>query len=193
LNEYGDWNPICNVLEGKPPFFDETEEELQLGEPETVTWLPKFSEQVREKKVKGNGNVYPFVQLTLTASSIPGVPASAGILCKYVTTSDFGAVLLTAPQVRKERYYHKMPFIRWFKRNAGMILKQFPEVKDHGVWIITATCSAPECALNVWRLKNKEIVIGFSGTASQTAALEARGKWYTASSDSGWNHFKQEV
>ena len=122
------------------------------------------------------------------------MPANVGILCKYVTTSDFGAVLLTAPQVRKERYYHKMPFVRWFARNAGTILKQFPEVKDDNVWIITGTFSAPECALNAWKEQEKEIVVGFSGTASQTAALEAKGIWYTAStSDPGWRYFKQEV
>jgi hypothetical protein len=53
LNEYGDWNHICNVLDGTQP-FDKVQGDLQLGDTESMTWLPKCSEHVRETKFKAN-------------------------------------------------------------------------------------------------------------------------------------------
>jgi hypothetical protein len=101
--------------------------------------------------------------------------------------------LLTAPPITKESYYHYMPFVRWFGKNAKNILNKYPEVKDHDVWIVTSTCATSECALNAWTIKGKEVVVGFSGTVSQITILETRGKWYPANDDGGWNYFQKQV
>lgn len=124
---------------------------------------------------------------------MPGIPADVNLFCKYVSSADYGAVLLTTPPITKEFYYHETPFLNWFSKNAKAILKKFPEVKRHDVWIVTQTCSAPECSLNAWRAKEKEVAVGFYASASAVAGLEAKGKWYTASDDGGWNYFKGEV
>jgi hypothetical protein len=101
--------------------------------------------------------------------------------------------LLTTPPITKESYYHYMPFVKWFRKNAMEILARYPEVRDHDVWIVTSTCSTSECALNAWTTKDKEVVVGFSRTASRTSDLESKRKWYPASDDGGWNHIQKQV
>jgi hypothetical protein len=57
LDEYGDWNNICNVLEKNPSFDTISEEELERAEPQRMTWLPKVSENVHEVKLKAQAAV----------------------------------------------------------------------------------------------------------------------------------------
>ena len=59
-----------------------------------------------------------------------GMPADVNLCCTYKSGLDYRAVLLTVPPVTKEFYYHEMPFLKWFERNAKAILKNFPEVKE---------------------------------------------------------------
>jgi hypothetical protein len=86
-----------------------------------------------------------------------------------------------------------MPFLKWLEKNAAVIVRNHPEVKKHGLWIVTSTCSTSKCALNAWTSKSKEVAVGFSGTMSQMAGLEVNGSWYTSSDDGGWNYFEQKV
>ena len=121
------------------------------------------------------------------------MPADVNLCCRYKSSLDYGAVLLTVPPVTKEFYYHEMPFLKWFERNAKAILKNFPEVKERDLWVVTMTCSTPECSINAWRSTDKEVAVGFSAAVSALTGLEAKGKWYTASDDGGWNYFRQKV
>jgi hypothetical protein len=127
-------------------------------------------------------------------SDIPGMPVGAGFLCKYSNKSDFGAVLLTESPVIKERYHHRMPFNRWLERNWKLILGRYPEVKANGLWIITSVCSTEACALNAWTSKEKEVVVGFSGSASQVASFDTKGEWHISGAQDGWTYYpKQSV
>ena len=78
------------------------------------------------------------------------MPADVNLCCRYKSSLDYGAMLLTVPPVTKEFYYHEMPFLKWFERNAKAILKNFPEVKERDLWVVTMTCSTPECSINAW-------------------------------------------
>jgi hypothetical protein len=71
------------------------------------------------------------------------------------------------------------------RKKLKTILQKYPEVKKYSSWIVKMTYSTPECALNAWRLKQKQVKVGFSVDPLQVAGLEAKAKWYPASSDGG--------
>lgn len=129
----------------------------------------------------------------LTNSAVPGIPADVNFLCKYVSSTNFGAVLLTGHPITKEYYYHDMPFIRWLGKNSKTILQKFPEVKKYDLWIVTSTCSTAECALNAWNSSSKEVAVGFSSSMSQVGGFDGEVNWHTATDDEGWNFFKEKV
>jgi len=182
LNDLGDWNPITNVSSAVDNRYVAVDEELQKGDPQELNWGPKCSDHVMEHREKLKAEM-----------AIPGIPTNVNVFCKYASTDRFGAVLLTTPPVVKSVYYHDMPFLKWFKTNAATIVRNHPEVKQHGLWIVTSTYSTSKCALNAWTSKSKEVAVGFSGTMSQMAGLDVKGSWYTSSDDGGWNYFEQKV
>jgi len=181
LNDLGDWNPITNVSSAVDNRYVAVDEELQKGDPQELNWGPKCSDHVTEHREKLKAEM-----------AIPGIPTNVNVFCKYASNQRFGAVLLTTPPVIKSVYYHDMPFLKWFKTNAATIVRNHPEVKQHGLWIVTSTYSTSKCALNAWTSKSKEVAVGFSGTMSQMAGLDVKGSWYTSSDDGGWNYFEQK-
>lgn len=203
FNDTGDWNPITMVLDSSSDNDDQSpfvklEEKLQKEGPQLLRWGPKYSDHVTEHRLKGSITTYfplgtHFTGLIDRAAAVPGIPVEANLLCKYVSSTDFGAVLLTTFPVKKEFYYHNTPFWKWFEKNSKTILQKYPEVKRYGLWIVKMTCSTPKCAVNAWRLREKHVKVGFSVDPSQVAGLEAQGNWYLARSDGGWNVFDDEV
>jgi hypothetical protein len=193
FNDLGDWNPITNVSSQDDHNYSGIEEELQKADPQELSWGPKCSEHVTEHREKMKAEMCSKVSGIADYRAVPGIPSGVNIFCKYSSSESFGAVLLTTAPVIKTFYYHDMPFIKWFEKNAAAIVRNHPEVKKHGLWIVTATCSTTKCALNAWTSKEKEVAVGFSGTASQLAGLDVSGSWYTSSDDGGWNYFQQKV
>jgi hypothetical protein len=124
---------------------------------------------------------------------VPGIPVSAGAVWKYNSSTDFGAILMTTPPVTREMINHEDPYERWCQKNAKTILKLRPEVKDHGMWIVTKTHSTKYCSLNVWKSKQKDVHVGFSAKVAEGGDLKASGGWFENSSDGGWNHYKSKV
>jgi hypothetical protein len=41
------------------------------------------------------------------------------------------------------------------------------------------------CALNAWTSKEKEVVVGFSGSASQIASFDTNGEWHISGAQDG--------
>jgi len=112
-----------------------------------------------------------------------GIPPDSSIYA-YSTDHVVGGVLLTSPPITHQRYYYVSPLKKWVKQNAVKILQRWPEVQDHGLWIVNSTHATKKCAIKMW--KNRErFEVGFS--------TDGGGDWYIRQTDEGWGEYTAEV
>lgn len=121
------------------------------------------------------------------------MPSSVKAVCEYKSNNSFGAVLLTAPAVTREAYYHKSSFRSWESKNAKLVLSLYPEVREYGLWIITGTWSATECSITAWKNQEEKVSVGFGAGAPDVANIDTSAGWYAGSSSGGWTNMKEEV
>ncbi|KAJ3504050.1 hypothetical protein NLJ89_g8143 [Agrocybe chaxingu] len=186
FDEFGSWNPIAHLknidsLQEKGLAIPDDELERAPIE-DGIEWGPKTSKRTKEMKVELSGGVDPATGIPLTVSSI----------YSYSTDTDVGAVLLASNPVTHERFYHKSPFKNWVKKNALTILQRWPEVKEHGVWIVASTFAAAQCEVNMWHEKGKSFQVGFSAEAMGFGKIGNDCKWHTSQRDEGWAKYSSK-
>jgi hypothetical protein len=118
-----------------------------------------------------------------------GIPVSAAAVYRYQSSTSNGAILMTSPPVVRQRYFYESPFRQWVQDNALRILEQRPEVRDHGLWIVTSTYGTKNCSLNVWSGRQKEVMLGFSAKDVSGGEVGPAAQWYEAASDSDWSRY----
>jgi hypothetical protein len=100
--------------------------------------------------------------------------------------SDFGAVLMTEPNVWREGYYHDSPFQSWVRQNSETLAQLRPEIKTYGLFVVKWTYTTKRCSLNAWTNKDKVVTVGFQAKAVSIGEAAPHGNWYQSSSDGGW-------
>lgn len=73
-----------------------------------------------------------------------------------------------------------------------MLIEKRNEVIEYGLWIVTSTWSAEECAINVWNEAGKGVGVGFKSSAVGFGELAPSGDWYVDGQDGGWLKVKAE-
>lgn len=154
----GHWHPVTHVETASTPFSRSTQA-LDLAPQSTLTWsLPLCSSSVRTCTVG------------ISSEALP-----AGASCKFVSSTDFGAVLATAgEEVVRDTYYYSAPFREWLKDNAQALIKARPEVRDHGVWVVATTYSTRKCSIAAWTSRDVEVVVGIKAAAAALGPLSGR-------------------
>jgi len=129
----------------------------------------------------------------MVSDPLPGIPITASAAYSYSTDSDLGAILLTDSPVTHELYYHGSPFKNWVKKNASVIFQRWPEVKQHGLWIVTSTYTTKKCAVNMWASGGRAFNVGFSAKVIGTTEAGPSGEWYRDQADEGWCEYTAAV
>ncbi|KAF9032346.1 hypothetical protein BJ165DRAFT_1358008 [Panaeolus papilionaceus] len=183
FDNFGGWNPIVNLdnaSEVKKRGLASMEIEPERAPiEEDIQWGPKVSNKTRAIAMELSAGVSP----------APGIPVTASTVFKYTSDLDTGAILLTDPPITHERFYHESPFKQWVKQNSLTILKQWPEVKTYGLWVVTSTYSTQRCAINLWNKKGCGLHIGFSTDVAGLGELGPDGEWYRSSTEEGWMEY----
>jgi hypothetical protein len=161
---------------------------LSRAPSEKQIWGPKLGKETRGRAV----------DLSLGLGSIPMLAATAlpfniSACFRFQCDKDHGAVLLTTGPVVNERFYHKEPLLQWMKQNAKSIAKSHPEVRDHGLWIITSTWTARNASVNCWSSHEKAVDVGFSTTALEFGEVAPKGSYLHGGSAEGWITTQSEV
>ncbi|KAJ0298113.1 hypothetical protein Brms1b_013451 [Colletotrichum noveboracense] len=60
-------------------------------------------------------------------------------------------------------YYDESVFERWAIKNADKILALWPDVKKHGIWIVTDTYSTAETWIATWSDAKQQVSLALSG------------------------------
>jgi hypothetical protein len=186
FDDSGSWNPILDLNDGKslqkhglcPP------KGLNLAPVEdNISWGPKTSQGVTEQKIDVSLGV---------GAAITGLPISLNTQLKYSTDRKFGAILVTAPPVRLDRFYYEYPFKAWFKENVNVLLSgsHAEEVKKYGLFVITQTYSTAQCSLTSWTDSSREVFLGFDVETASNLTLGPHMGWSLGNSAHSWNHYK---
>lgn len=70
---------------------------------------------------------------------------------EFSKNQGYGACLVTGPTVTTKYFQHpKTLFHAWAKQNFYSISRNFRDIKDHGLWIITKVYETPRCAISSW-------------------------------------------
>ncbi|KAI9046057.1 uncharacterized protein KD926_006004 [Aspergillus affinis] len=186
LTELGQWTPLLGTDQvpinlgdasslarnGLTPFAY-----FQRAPSDERAWGPKMSGRMKQRKVDWN----------VGASLLPaGIPADIGALYKYSTKDGFGAILMTEGPVVKEFIYGTTPFRQWCKANSETILRQWPDVRDRGLIIVTSAYTTKHAMINAWSETEKEIAVGFRAGVIEIGEVAPSTAWYTSNGDSGW-------
>ncbi|KAF9554916.1 hypothetical protein CPC08DRAFT_151865 [Agrocybe pediades] len=188
FDDFGKWNPIAHLesdvailnKKGLAPVEDEIE---KAPVEDGIKWGPKTSSNVRAKKIS----------LSAGVDSISGIPVGVSAAYSYSVDKDVGALLLTKAPIVHEHYYHTSPFKNWCRSNALSILKRWPEVKRHGLWIVTSTYTTQKCGINMWSSHGKSIEVGFSADIAGIGSIGPSTEWHRSRTDEGWGEYTAKV
>lgn len=114
---------------------------------------------------------------------------------EFHSSSDSGAVMVTAKPVKHKAYYHESPFSRWVTDNLDALTAgpRQEEIKKYGLSIITDTYSSKKCILNAWQGKEKSVSIGLSVNSKGIVDLGLEGGWHIETASGGWKEYSGKV
>jgi hypothetical protein len=183
IDEIGQWRPTVDLsLPLDKPYTPI--DELFKARKQTFQWGPKVSEATKADKLELETN------LSGLAATIP---ADFSVHIRFHSTSDFGAVLICDGGVSREGYAHKDPFQTWAKQNALKLAQRFPNVKEHGFYIVTTTHATNDVLINTWSDKSNNVVVGFKAGVTGIGEVGPSTECYRAASASDWIQTKSEV
>ncbi|EAW15296.1 uncharacterized protein ACLA_059630 [Aspergillus clavatus NRRL 1] len=186
ITELGQWTPLLGAdhlpinlgdatslaRNGLTPFTH-----FQRAPSDSRSWGPKVSGRLKQKKL----------DLSAGASLLPaGIPADIGALYQYSNRDGFGAILMTQSPVVKDSLYGSTVFRLWCKANSETILRQWPDIKERGLIIVTSVYTTKFAMTNAWTESEKEVTIGFRAGAIEIGEIAPSSSWHTAEGDSGW-------
>ena len=107
---------------------------------------------------------------------IPELNVEFKIKLEFSKEAGYGASLVTGPSVTETFLEHpKKLFQGWVEKNYRSISRRFPDVKEHGLWIITKVFETPRCAISSWSNSEESACLYASVNALVGGALTAGG------------------
>jgi hypothetical protein len=151
-----------------------------LKTPDARFWEPRVSSKHSETAI-AIGCAADALALAL--------PVSVGGAVEYASKKDFGAILMCDDAVENEGFDVRAPFLAWLKKNAATLVKDFPDLKEHGIYIATWTYSASNIHINAWEGSEHTVTLGFHAGATGIGSVGPSTSWARGRTSNGWAHF----
>ncbi|RKK69811.1 hypothetical protein BFJ69_g12388 [Fusarium oxysporum] len=148
---------------------------LVKASPAEAVWEETTSEGVTTVKVK--------TDLGGGSDSFKGV-----VKFGLESSLESGAVLLCNTAVFRQGYAHEDCFRKWAKENLATILKNCPDVKRYGFYVVRTTWTSEDVWINTWTASQKEVTIGFAVQAVNVAEISPSVEYRHGTSAGGWVH-----
>lgn len=140
-------------------------------------WGPKTSDSINIK----------LTEVKAGTSGLPaGIPADVSVLWTYSHSADFGAILLCPEEVALAGFSQKSPFREWARENAQLILKNAPDAKEHGIFIITSTYSTTEVFTTAWRNNQNIVEVGAKAVVEGIADVGVKMQYFRSEGAGSW-------
>ncbi|KAH8723082.1 hypothetical protein GQ44DRAFT_774360 [Phaeosphaeriaceae sp. PMI808] len=142
FDDSGDWNTIANLRDIK------ADDASFLKPPQIPEPIEKF--QGRWPPICSDGVSWAQMQLDVPIP-IPDADIKFEAKIEFTKQKGYGASLVTGPNVSSTYLENpKAIFQDWIKANYTSIRDRYPDIKDHGLWIITKTYHTRRCAISSW-------------------------------------------
>jgi hypothetical protein len=86
----------------------------------------------------------------MNSGNLAGVPCSLDFQMALHSASEAFAILYYDPITRKAIQGSEIEVKEWGKSNAKYILEKFPDTREHGFFLVTATLRTRRCSLGCW-------------------------------------------
>jgi hypothetical protein len=182
IDKSGQWQPIVDVTDKaalSQAGFSSLTEQLIKARSDEFVWEDVTSEGVRSNK--------PSITVGADGTAA-GIPAAASVTFSLENSIKSGAVLLCNSTVHRKGFAHEGPLREWGKANAGSILKNCPDAKRNGFWVVLTTWTTSDVWTNVWKDSQKSVSIGITARAVGVGELSPKIEWSNAQSGGGWIH-----
>lgn len=147
-----------------------------------IQWGPLASENIVGRSVDFSAG--------LSAELAALLPANVSAEMAFSNSSSGGALLVTAPPVAHERFYHESLFKKWVVQNAERLVRQRSEIFEYGLCVVTKTWATEDCAIHLWDEKAKEVKVGFDVGVDAIGQLGPGVGWSVDKKDGGWMRYR---
>lgn len=182
----GSWNPVTDLSDAgrlAVQGYSPAQEELQPAPAETdIQWGPLVSENVVSHSVDLSGGI--------SSGLATAIPANLSVQLSFANSTSGGALLITAPPIVHERFYHESMFKNWVIQNAERLVKHRREIFEYGLCVVTKTWATEDCAIHVWDEAGKEVKVGFDVGVDAIGQLGPGVGWSVNQKDGGWMRYK---
>lgn len=182
----GSWNPVTDLSDGprlSAQGYASVGEKLEKAPAETdIQWGPLTSENVVARNVDLSGG--------LSSELAAALPVELSAELAFSNKSSGGALLVTAPPIVHERFYHESVFKQWVVRNAERLVRQRSEIFEYGLCVVTKTWATEDCAIHVWDDAAKEVKVGFDVGVDAIGKLGPGVGWSVNKKDGGWMRYR---
>jgi hypothetical protein len=130
-----------------------------------------------------------YIFIANTINSPPGAPAGANAGVQYTCNTSRGAVLLAHGPVTSAWLEGVGAMKTWVNENIDTLVKKgdWASIGRRGLWVITRTHYAHECAKTVFRSKDNTASFHAGASVPDVAKAKASAAWWNADhTSSGW-------
>ncbi|KAH7235535.1 hypothetical protein BKA59DRAFT_532974 [Fusarium tricinctum] len=185
LDEHHRWRPILDLLDsealeraGYSSLGD-----LRPAEPNVCRFGPKTSNNTTETSIDLEAGV---------GAAAMGLPVDVNGALKFSTSSEFGAVLVCENDVVEEGFDLRQPFNTWLENNAKALFKEYPELKEHGLYAVMWTYSTTGIHLSVWNDKSNHATVGVKVGVAGAGNIGPKTEYVRGQSSSGWTEWTDQ-
>ena len=152
--------------------------ELPPSEPPVCRFGPKLSNKTAETQIDLGAGV---------GAAAMGLPVDVTGAVKYSTSNEFGAVLVCENDVVSEGFDLRQPFATWLEENAKALLRDYPELKELGLYAVTWTYSSTDIHISAWDGEGNSATVGIKAGFASAGDLGPKTSWVRGQSSSGWS------
>ena len=118
------------------------------------------------------------------------IPIGADAHIKYKSKDSFGAVLIAQKPITLTSFKDEALFQSWLSANKALLSSSYgPQLRRHGLRIVTKTYTAPNCSINAWEDKDKEANMSMKAKANMMGELGSELDWTDRVTDKDWSHY----
>ena len=118
------------------------------------------------------------------------IPIGADAHIKYKSKDSFGAVLIAQKPITLTSFNDEALFQSWLSANKALLSSSHgPQLRRHGLRIVTRTYTAPSCSINAWEDKDKEANMSMKAKANMMGELGGELDWADRVTDKDWSHY----
>lgn len=187
LDKFRHWHLIVNITDSAAVMtvsYSSMLSQIRTG-PFIEKWELLTSTDVKQFQVNLKGDVNTAAALDLLTD--------VDRVIKYITKSDFSALLMCDSNVVVDSFNFCDSFKNWLKNNLKMLLKNHKtDLQKHDIIAIIRMYTSDNMYLQTWNDWDFKVTLSVKFAALRTGSVDANTLWVWLSTSSLWRQFSAE-